>query len=54
MSWQDLCDDGLPDHSAAMLARGPWNQPSIAEQSATHGASLPPVDNGPDPGSVTG
>jgi hypothetical protein len=52
MSWQDLSGD-LPAHSDEIMAAHS-GQPTIAEQSATHGAPLPRVDNGPDPGTVTG
>jgi hypothetical protein len=53
MSWQDLCGD-LPDHAAeVMAAHSSWH-PALAGQSATHGAPFPAVDDGPDPGSVTG
>jgi len=51
MSFDDI-DDG-PRHEAELMA-GYRPDPSIAHQSATHGAPLPAADDGPDPGSVTG
>jgi hypothetical protein len=38
----------LPDHSSEVMAAH-QGAPSIAVQSATHGAPLPGVDKGPDP-----
>jgi hypothetical protein len=49
-TWQDF--DGSRHEDEVMAAYS--GQPTIAEQSATHGAPLPPADDGPDPGSVTG
>ena len=52
MSWEGLCGS-LPSHQDEIMAAH-GGQPSMAVQDRTHGAPLPSVDNGPDPGSVTG
>jgi hypothetical protein len=44
--WADL-DDGLPTHDDEMLAAH-QGQPSISVQNRTHGAGIPPIDNGED------
>ena len=52
MSWEGLCGS-LPSHQDEVMASHE-GRPTVAVQSATHGAPLPSVDDGPDPGSVTG
>ena len=51
MSWEGLCGS-LPSHQDEVMASHD-GRPSVAVQSATHGAPMPAVDNGPDPGTVT-
>jgi hypothetical protein len=47
MSWDDLCGN-LPGHDGEVMASH-GGQPSIEEQSRTHGAPLPEPDNGGTP-----
>lgn len=46
--WAELRGD-LPDHASEVMA-GYRPSPTIAQQSASHGVPLPPVDNGQDEG----
>jgi hypothetical protein len=49
-SWPDLAGS-LPTHQDEVMASH-QGAPSIAQQSATHGAPAPAEDLGPEPGTV--
>lgn len=50
--WADLAGS-LPTHDGEVMASHE-GQPTVAEQDRTHGAGLPDVDLGPEPGTVVG
>ena len=47
------CAEGNTAHEAEVMSHH-LGAPSVSVQARTHAAGTPAVDNGPDPGSVTG
>jgi hypothetical protein len=46
-------EQGLPTHQDEIMCAHE-GRPTVAVQNKANGAPAPPVDNGPDPGSVVG
>ena len=51
-AWDELCG-ALPSHQDEIMASH-QGRPTMAVQDRVNGAGLPPIDDGPDPGTVVG